>query len=88
MRFFKACWDIMKNNIIRFVNEFYANPLLPKVLIASFLGLIPKSVNPQSREEYKPICLVGSLFIILSKLLASRLKKVMSNMISSCQNAF
>lgn len=77
----------MKDDLVRFVKEFYVNLTLPKAYIVSFLALIPKSVNPTTLHEYRTICLVESLYRIL-KLCASKLKKVMSNMISSCQTIF
>ncbi|GAU24019.1 hypothetical protein TSUD_328220 [Trifolium subterraneum] len=61
---------------------------LPKVVIASFLTLIPKKDHPQDLFDYRPICLIGSLYKILSKILANRLKKVLGKLISSCQTAF
>lgn len=44
--FSKACRDIVKDDLFRFVNEFYMNFVLPKVVSASFLSLIPKFGNP------------------------------------------
>ena len=39
-------------------------------------------------KDLRPISLVGSLYKILSKVLASRIKRVMSLVISQSQNAF
>jgi hypothetical protein len=61
---------------------------LPKALTASFLTLVPKKDHPQELFDYRPICLIGSLYKILSKLLANRLKLVLGKLISKCQSAF
>ena len=45
-------------------------------------------VNPQSLEEYRPISLIGCMYKIVAKLLANRLKKVMSFIIDEGQSAF
>jgi hypothetical protein len=73
---------------MEFFHEFHANAFLPKVMTASFLTLIPKKDHPQGLFDYRPICLIGSIYKILSKALANRLKKVLGNLISSCQSAF
>jgi hypothetical protein len=71
-----------------FFHEFHANTFLPKAMTASFLTLIPKKDHPQGLFYYRPICLIGSIYKILSKALANRLKKVLGNLIASCQSAF
>ncbi|MCI07590.1 LINE-1 reverse transcriptase like, partial [Trifolium medium] len=57
-------------------------------ITASFLTLIPKKDHPQALSDYRPICLVSSLYKILSKVLAARLKKVLGKVISKVQSAF
>lgn len=41
-----------------------------------------KTKNPQGLEEYRFICLVGCIYKILPKLLASRLNKVLCSITS------
>ncbi|XP_058771931.1 uncharacterized protein LOC131645375 [Vicia villosa] len=83
------------NNLIKtypsvrsFIKEFHAFSVLLKVVTASFLALILKVNNSLSLDEYRPICLISSMYRILAKLLASRLKMVLGNLISTCQSAF
>jgi hypothetical protein len=68
------------------VDEFYRTNLLPPGINSSFVTLIPKGAN--KLQDFRPISLVGSLYKIISKLLASRVKQVMSEVISDHQNAF
>jgi hypothetical protein len=88
LNFLKACWPILKNDIMAFFKEFHENAFLPKALTASFLTLIPKKDHPQGLHDYRPICLIGSIYKILSKMLANRLKSVLGKLISKCQSAF
>ncbi|GAU49942.1 hypothetical protein TSUD_408370 [Trifolium subterraneum] len=76
LNFFKACWSIVKDDVMAFLTEFHENAFLPKALTASFLTLIPKKDHPQNLFDYRPICLIGSLYKILSKLSANRMKRV------------
>ncbi|MCI03311.1 LINE-1 reverse transcriptase like, partial [Trifolium medium] len=86
--FLKACWEIIKGDIMAFLFEFYNTASLPKAFTASFLALIPKKDHPQVLSDYRPICLVSSMYKILAKVLATRLKKVLGKLISPVQSAF
>ena len=57
-------------------------------LNASFLSLIPKKTNAVSIKDFQPISLVGSVYKLLSKLLANRLRVVLDSLISESQNSF
>ncbi|CAJ2644149.1 unnamed protein product [Trifolium pratense] len=86
--FFKACWSTVKHDVMAYLNEFHHSAILPKAITASFLALIPKKDHPQELSDYRPICLIGCLYKILSKILAARLKRVLGKLISGCQSAF
>ncbi|PNX59439.1 cysteine-rich receptor-like protein kinase, partial [Trifolium pratense] len=73
---------------MNFLHEFHSQAILPKAITASFLALIPKKDHPQVLSDYRPICLVGCLYKIVSKVLAARLKQVLGKLISECQSAF
>ncbi|XP_050916269.1 uncharacterized protein LOC127131387 [Lathyrus oleraceus] len=75
-------------DVVRFVEDFHEKAKLTKACTSSFLALIPKVKNPQALSEYRHICLVDSLHKLLSKLLAARLKKVTSNIVSENQSTF
>lgn len=64
------------------------NDILPKAIKTSFIALLPKMTNPQILNEVLPICLVGSVYRILEKCLAERLKKVIGILVSPCQSTF
>ena len=80
--FLKTCWNILKDDILNFVNEFHRGGLLPKAVTSSFLTLIPECDNPQGLSEFRPISLIGCLYKVISKLLASRLSRVIGKLIS------
>lgn len=65
--FIKGCWDIEKEVVISFVQEFSAGAKLLKVIFTQFLALIPKKDHSQSLNEYKQICLIGGLYKIIDK---------------------
>ena len=86
--FIKKAWNIIGGDIVQMVDEFYRTNLLPPGINSSFVTLIPKVKGANKLHDFRPISLVGSLYKIISKLLASRVKQVMSEVISDHQNAF
>ncbi|KAL4272474.1 hypothetical protein GQ457_13G020790 [Hibiscus cannabinus] len=54
----------------------------------SFVVLIPKTKAPTSMTDYRPISLVGSMYKLLTKVLANRFKGVTKETISDSQFAF
>lgn len=68
--------------------EFHANGKLVKGSNNSFICLIPKKDNPQKVRDFRPIFLIGCIDNIWLKLLANRIRGIMSKVISEFQSAF
>jgi len=85
---FKDFWYLMKNEVRIFFDQFFGNEVLPRCLLSYFVTLIPKVKGPSSLKDFRPISLLGSLYKILAKVLAGRLSKVMSSVISKSQSTF
>ncbi|GAU48725.1 hypothetical protein TSUD_406040 [Trifolium subterraneum] len=73
---------------MRFVTDFHRNGKLTKGLNSTFIALIQKVDSPQRLNDFRPISLVGSLYKILAKVLAYRLRMVIGSVISESQTAF
>ena len=71
-----------------FVVYFHWHSVFEQSLNASFLTLIPKKSNAVNILDFRPINLVGSVYKLLSKVLANRLMAVLDNLISETQNSF
>ena len=54
---------------------------------ATFFALIPKKNDASNIKDFQPISLVGSVYKILVKVLANRLKMVLDQLISETQMA-
>jgi len=79
---------VLKIDLLNFFAEFYRNGKLTKGLNSTFIALIPKVDNPQRVVDFHPISLVSSVYKILSKVLANRLRKVVGKVVSTNQSAF
>ncbi|XP_038704727.1 uncharacterized protein LOC120000673 [Tripterygium wilfordii] len=86
--FLKKSWSIIENDVCSMVHLFYTTGKLPAGVNSSFITLIPKIKGSCKLKDYRPISLVSSLYKIVSKVLATRLKKVLSLVISETQSAF
>jgi hypothetical protein len=62
--------------------------MFEKSLNASFIALIPKKQNASNICDFRPISLIGSVYKLLAKVLANRLKVVLDSLILESQNAF
>lgn len=88
MEFYKFYWEIIKTDLLEAFNDFANKPILPKGAISTFITLIPKVNNPIQVKDFRPISLISSIYKILAKMLANRLKKVLPRVIDITQSAF
>ncbi len=71
-----------------FFDEVHYHCKFERSLNASFIALIPKKLNASNIQDFCPISLIGSVYKLLAKVLANRLRGVLDNLISESQNAF
>ncbi|XP_045797575.1 uncharacterized protein LOC123891718 [Trifolium pratense] len=86
--FIKDFWAELRDDMMRFLSDFHRNGRLTKGINSTFIALIPKTDSPQRLNDFRPISLVGSLYKILAKVLANRLRQVIGSVISESQTAF
>ncbi|XP_070043632.1 uncharacterized protein [Nicotiana tomentosiformis] len=86
--FFKKAWDIINIQIIDAVKEFFSIGKLYKAINCTTVTLVPKVNKPTTVKEYRPIACCSILYKIISKILASRLQKVMPYIICEAQAGF
>jgi len=72
--FFKACWDIIKDDLSAAIDSlFHLNSQGLKFLNSANIVLLPKKTDALKITDYKPISLMHSFAKIFAKLLANRL---------------
>ena len=69
-------------------HHFHVSGQFEKSLNATFIALIPKKAAAMEIKDFRPISLVRGVYKILAKVLASRLRLVLGEIISAPQNAF
>ena len=88
MAFFQRHWATLKEDVVNLFNEFYSSGKFVASLNSTFIALIPKKAGAVNLKDFRPVSLVGSVYKLLSKVLARRLRGVIGTLISQNQNAF
>ena len=88
LTFYHHCWEVVERNVLAVFEEFYPHSMFEKSLNATFIALIPKKNGASNIRDFRPISLVGSVYKILAKVLANRLKEVLDQLVSESQNSF
>ena len=88
MAFYHHCWRVVEKDILAVFEEFFQHCKFEKSLNATFIALITKKIDASNVRDFHPISLVGSVYKILAKVLAIRLRVVLDQLISETQNRF
>ncbi|GJU93037.1 RNA-directed DNA polymerase, eukaryota [Tanacetum coccineum] len=86
--FFRKFWHVVGNDLCAAVTWFSEHYYFPSGCNSSFIALIPKCLDPKTVGDYRPICLIGSIYKVVTKILANRLSLVISDLVSEVQTAF
>ncbi|XP_074306305.1 uncharacterized protein LOC141641547 [Silene latifolia] len=81
-------WRIIQSDICKAIRDFFLSGQMLKQLNNTNLVLIPKTENPISVKEFRPIACCNTLYKVISKLLCNRLAAILPNLINSSQSAF
>ncbi|GKA06654.1 RNA-directed DNA polymerase, eukaryota [Tanacetum coccineum] len=86
--FFRRYWAFIDQDVFDAVKTFFLDGLFPRGCNSSFIALIPKILDANLVKDFRPISLIGSIYKIITKILANRLCLVLPHLISDVQSAF
>ena len=86
--FYQKCWDIIGEELWVAIEATRNGGSILKEINHTFLTLIPKKGNAEVPGDYRPIALCNTIYKILSKALATRLKTLLPKLISEEQTRF
>ncbi|KAL1189749.1 putative mitochondrial protein [Cardamine amara subsp. amara] len=86
--FFQPYWHIVGLRVIKDVKKFFETAVLPHEWNFTQLCLLPKKVNPKCMKDLRPISLCSVMYKIVSRVMASRLKCFLPEIVSETQGAF
>ncbi|KAL2526290.1 Reverse transcriptase domain-containing protein [Abeliophyllum distichum] len=79
--FYQFCWVVIQSDSYEAIVDFFNGKIVPTWVAATSITLIPKKQNAEGWKDYRPISLCNVLNKILTKILASRLNKLLPNII-------
>ena len=86
--FYQRFWNNIGRDVCDMVKAFFETGELDERLNQTNLCLIPMTGMPVSMMEFRPISLCNVGYKIISKILSTRLKRILPKIISETQSAF
>ncbi|XP_071687999.1 uncharacterized protein [Rutidosis leptorrhynchoides] len=86
--FFKQAWDIIGDDVVQAVKDFFHNGRLLKEINHTIISLIPKVQTPTKVTEFRPISCCNVLYKCISKVISNRIKISLDEIVSDNQLAF
>eukprot|EP00253_Pinus_taeda_P032686 PITA_32686 len=88
INFYKACWNIVKQDIWEIVEDSRRSKTILKSLNSTFIALVPKVEEANTPEKFRPIALCNVIYKIISKVIANRVKMILPGIISQEQSGY
>ncbi|GJR16919.1 RNA-directed DNA polymerase, eukaryota [Tanacetum coccineum] len=86
--FYRHFWSTIEKDVVEAVRYFFTNANFPKGCNSSFIALILKIPDANMVKDFRPICLIGSMYKIIAKILSNWLVGVLGDIVSEVQSAF
>uniref|UniRef100_A0A803PR43 Reverse transcriptase domain-containing protein n=1 Tax=Cannabis sativa TaxID=3483 RepID=A0A803PR43_CANSA len=86
--FFRSSWDTVGDKVIICIQEFFRRGALDPDLNFNYICLIPKVLNVEKVELFRPISLCNFVLKIITRIMLQRLRTIMDKVISPFQSAF
>jgi hypothetical protein len=86
--FFQHCWDIVRKEVWEVVEESRTSGQVLPALNATFLTLILKEEWVTNPKQFRPIALCNVIYKIITKVIANRLKPILTFVISKEQDGY
>nr|GEY74627.1 RNA-directed DNA polymerase, eukaryota, reverse transcriptase zinc-binding domain protein [Tanacetum cinerariifolium] len=86
--FYRRYWTFLENDVVEAVHAFFNHGKFPKGTNSSFITLIPKNQEAKTTKDFRLITLIGSVYKIITKILANRMVVVLEDLVNEVQSAF
>ena len=86
--FFQKYCDIIGDSVTAFIQGIFKLKKMPPELNSTLICLIPKVSNPESIDQFRPIGLYNTLYKTVTKILVTRLKPLISDLVHPFQASF
>ncbi|CAL1361203.1 unnamed protein product [Linum trigynum] len=87
-QFYRNYWGSIEDNFCEEVESFFMESSLPSGWNDTHIALIPKISSPEMISQFRPISCCNFKYKVISKIMASRLKPIIPELVSDMQAAF
>ncbi|KAH0751734.1 hypothetical protein KY285_004882 [Solanum tuberosum] len=88
MEFFEKHWEIVKEDVVGAIMEFFNTIKLFKEVSCTTITLIPKVNTPNQVNDFRPIACCSTIYKLITKVLTNRITPVIGTLVSHSQTAF
>uniref|UniRef100_A0A803LNG9 Reverse transcriptase domain-containing protein n=1 Tax=Chenopodium quinoa TaxID=63459 RepID=A0A803LNG9_CHEQI len=86
--FYKKFWDTINLDLTSFIRNIYEDKAIPASINKTLIAIIPKISEPTSISQFRPISPCNTVYKIVTKIIANRLRGFLPSRISPNQNSF
>ena len=86
--FYKKTWSIVGRDVVEAVESFFSSGCMLREINCTIIALVPKVPNPESMHDYRPISCCNTIYKCISKIIATRIKHCLPELINPAQSAF
>jgi len=86
--FYQNMWSVIGEDLTRMIQIIFDKGRIPKEMNKSLIVLIPKKIDPKRVRDYRPISLLGGVYKIIAKILADRIRILITKLVHNNQTGF
>ena len=86
--FYQELWEDIEFDVFNFVSETIQEAAIHEELNISKIALLPKSEDRQKIQNFRPISLLNTLYKVVAKVYANRMKPILHHWILPSQTGF
>lgn len=86
--FFKTHWSVVGSEVNEAIHTFFNTGNFPQNFNETLVALVPKNPSPEMAHQFRPISCCNYIYKAVSKIIVSRLKGNLHDIITPNQSAF
>lgn len=86
--FFKSQWKTIGDSLCKLIGDIFREPEKVRDINDTYLTLIPKVDAVCKVKDFRPISLCNVSYKVITKILAQRIRILMSGLVNPCQSSF
>jgi hypothetical protein len=85
LEFYTANWETVREEFLQLLNHMFLNKHISPRQNHGILICLPKSTNPRTLDDYRPISLLTTQYKLIARILARRLRHTLTDQLQKSQ---